>query len=175
MSSALLLMAGLLVAGPEAGGAEMQPTQAARELATAVKAEVKSFRLVLAYSGDQEKPFYVVTLQTAAPEETANSFYRRSRLEEAEAAALIEHLLASGFFDAARSPKELGEGPPLSAPGYSLRLTTETYALVQDWGWNSAMLRRMEALQKAAPERVRSDFEFLLGRLSGFRRQWEAE
>jgi len=58
-------------------------------------------------------------------------------------------------------------------PGYTLTLKAEEVALGEDLGWGLPMLRRLDALRTMLDGDAAKEMEFLLGRLSGLRAQWE--
>jgi hypothetical protein len=137
-----------------------------------LKATIDSFQMELAYEGEQGKPFYCLRLAVpVAATGQDNSFCRCIQISEAHAHRIRDHLKEDGFLSSARE----GDLPAGSAPKsrYVLRVQSEKLQLVEDLGWNLAMLRRLDGLRTVLEGDAASAMDLLLGRLSGVRRVME--
>ena len=165
----------LLVAGnSQAGPLEMEPTSMAAERAKRLKAAAKSFRLELDYNGQEDKPFYRLSL--SVPEvgsDRSNPFRRLVQIRPSQATAVIDHLAAEGFLDKADDLTVKVQRPPHTVPGYTLTVTAGELALRDDLGWGVTMIRRLDGLRKVLDGDPAKELDLLLGRLSGLRAQWE--
>ena len=143
----------------------------ATKRAESMKANVATFRLKLNYSGVEDKPFYRLVVSVPVEDQLAISpFHRIVQVKETEAIRIIDHLARDGFLDQANS-----EQAPPSRPGYSLKVVASGTSLDEDLGWGLPMLQRLDGLRDALPDTAMKDMEFVLTRLSGLRKQWEAE
>jgi hypothetical protein len=61
---------------------------------------VKSFRLQLEYNGDQDKPYYSLTLTVpCVAHDSKSAFYPQVQITEEQAQRIIEYLATEGFLD----------------------------------------------------------------------------
>jgi hypothetical protein len=180
MNTAILLCAAMLAADNPAPNSVFIALQApvseqARRRAEAMKANAKTFRLELNYNGEEDKPFYRLIVSVPVVNRRRNSpFNRIVQVKEDEAKRIIDHLARDGFLDRAVDLRARRRRPP-SSPGYTMKVVTGDMPLYEDLGWGLAMLKRLDGLRDALPEAAKQDMDLLLGRLSGFRKQWEAE
>lgn len=152
----------------------------------------ESLTAMFRYWGDQDKPFYQITyhLGDFAAAGGANSFDRVTRLDREAMLKLLEALAKDGFIAAARDISTKDIKPTL---GYSLTLIAKKkdageefkklgwqaiqgdgqVELYQPLGWDLKMIERLERLQPALVGESAKDMEFLLGRLSGLKREWQ--
>ncbi|HZK79653.1 MAG TPA: hypothetical protein VFC46_01265 [Humisphaera sp.] len=147
-----------------------KPSERAAERAMKMKADIKNFTLDLLYSGDQDKPFYRLQLTVAptAARDRSNPFDRQTQITEDQAKRIIDFLAGEGFLDKAFSRHDFQFIPKATQPGYSLRVM-DYYS---DLGWNLPMLKRLDGLRTALEGDAATNMDFLLGRLSGYRKQW---
>jgi hypothetical protein len=144
------------------------------------------------YFGDQDKPFYQITYHLGDFDAGAggNPFERVTKLDREAMLKLLEALAKDGFIAAARDITTKDIKPTL---GYSLTLTATKKGageefkklgwqaikgdghveLYQPLGWDLKMIERLEGLQPALKGEAAKDMEFLLGRLSGLKREWQ--
>ncbi len=144
--------------------------------------------------GEQDKPFYQVTYHLGDLDagERNNSFNRTTKLDREAMLKLLDALAKDGFIAAARDISTKDIKP---VPGYSLTLTAKKIGgadefkrlgwqairgdghveLYQPLGWDLKMIERLEALQPALGGEAAKDMQFLLGRLSGLKREWQKE
>jgi hypothetical protein len=160
-----------------ADAGETRPTKQAAERAARLKAEAKSFRLDLAYSGEQDKPYYGLTLSVpVVPRLAIDPFHPVVQISEEEAVRLIDHLTVDGFLDRAR-----GEAPgkPPAGPCYTLtvRADGKSGPLVyhEDFGWGAPMLKRLDGIRGSLKGKAAEAMDLLLGRLGGHRMEWTRE
>lgn len=150
-------------------------SEQATKRAESMKANIATFRLELNYSGQEDKPFYRLIVSVPVIDQLANNpFHRIVQIKDAEAIRIIDHLARDGFLDQAVDLRQ-SERPPLAVPGYSLKAVTGNISMVEDLGWGLPMLQRLDGLRDVLPETAMKDIEFVLTRLSGLRKQWEAE
>lgn len=151
-------------------------SEQAKQRTEAAKANVKTFRLELNFGGQEDKPFY--RLIASVPEvgvDRSNPFYRIVQINEEEANKIIDHLTKDGFLDKAIDLKSGAKIPPPTMPGYTMKVVAGDMPLVEDLGWGLPMIHRLDDLRLAFTDAGKKDMDFLLGRLSGFRKQWEAQ
>ncbi len=145
-----------------------------KKRAKVLKAHAKTFRLELSYNGGERKPFYRLTFSVPkVGNDRRNPFYRIVQLKEDEALKVIDHLARDGFLDNAvdlLTDIKISVFPP-TMPGYMMKVDR----FYEDLGWGLSMIQRFDGLRAALPDAAKNDMDFLLGRLSGLRRQWEAE
>ena len=150
-------------------------SEQASKRAESMKADFATFRLELNYSGQEDKPLYRLIVSVPAVEQLGgNPFHRIVQVKEAEAISIIDHLARDGFLDQAVDLRNKSEQPSPSRPGYSLKVVAGA-SLDEDLGWGLPMLQRLDSLSDALPDTAMKDMEFVLTRLSGLRKQWEAE
>jgi hypothetical protein len=152
----------------------------------------ESLTAAFRYYGDQDKPFYQITYHLGDFDAGAggNSFDRVTKLDREAMLKLLEALAKDGFIAAARDITTKDIKPTL---GYSLTLTATKKGageefkklgwqaikgdghveLYQPFGWDLKMIERLEGLQPALKGEAAKDMEFLLGRLSGLKREWQ--
>ncbi|MGD0899574.1 MAG: hypothetical protein ABR915_17225 [Thermoguttaceae bacterium] len=164
--AALLLIAGIAIA------ANAQQPDLAQVRAKELKAGIKTFRLTLNYNGDEDKPFYRLILSVPPiGYDRNNPFYRLAQLSEEQASKIIDHLAQDGFLEKAADQRSKQKRPPPTMPGYTLTVGD----FHQDLGWGLPMLKRLDGLRKVLDGDAAKGMDFLLGRLSGLRQQWEKE
>lgn len=151
-------------------------SEQAMKRADSMKANVATFRLELNYSGQEDKPFYRLIVSVPVVDPLAsNPFHRIVQVNETEAIRIIDHLARDGFLDQSVDPRNRAELSPPSKLGYSLKVATGNISLDEDLGWDLPMLQRLDGLRDALPDTATKNMEFVLTRLSGLRKQWEAE
>jgi hypothetical protein len=158
----LLLITGIVTA------VHAQQPDLAQARAKELKAGIKSFRLTLNYNGDQDKPFYRLTLRVGAVEQSG-PFQRLVSITEEQATKIIDHLVVDGFLSNVLDLRKQTLLP--TKPGYVL--TVGNY--YGDLGWGLPMLKRLDGLRKTLDGDAAKEMDSLLGRLSGFRKQWIAQ
>jgi len=138
------------------------------ERVKALKADLGSFALRLVYSGQQDKPFYVLVLHVGPVEEKSQPFFQVVTITEAQASRIIDHLAADGFLSQA--------GPPVRGgvePCYILTVQSKAAgAMAENLGWDARMLARLDGLRSVMDGDAATAMDFLLGRLSGLRQMW---
>ena len=152
---------------------QSSPRAAAR--AEQLKAKAKSFRLQLEYNGNQDKPYYNLTLSVPPTGyDRSNPFYRLVQINETQAIKIIDYLAAEGLLDHAVDLRGNKVLPP-AMPGYILTVATTEHQLRQDLGWEMQMLKRLDELRKVLEGDAAKEMDVLLGRLAGHRREWEKD
>ncbi|MCA9268834.1 MAG: hypothetical protein KDA41_10210 [Planctomycetales bacterium] len=145
--------------------------ESADQRARALRANVKTFRLELAYHGDQDKPFYQLTL-SAEPIKPSDAFSRRVQIDEPQTLAIIDHLAKSGALDRAHKTGKLEKLPRAC---YLLRVQAGDLDVTEILGWDLAMLRQLDGLRAVLQGEAATSMDLLIGRLSGLRQAWEKE
>ncbi len=145
------------------------PKTAAR--VKALTADVHAFTLELHYVGPADKPFPGLSLRV--PLRADPSAPAAIQITKDEAAALIAHLADDGFIARAINVAQTDIQPP-RGPTYTLTVGgPEELVLFESFGWNLAMLRRLDALRRALDGHAGKAMDAVLARLSGLRKQWE--
>jgi hypothetical protein len=164
LAVALLLVAGIATA------AHAQD-DLAKARTTELKEGIKSFHLELLYNGNQDKPFYRLTLSVPpVGQDRSNPFHRIAQVSEEQAGKLIDSLARDGFLAKAVDLRNK-KLPRPTMPGYTLKVGN----FYEDLGWGLPMLKRLDGLRKMLDGDAAKGMDLLLGRLSGFRKQWEKE
>jgi hypothetical protein len=144
-------------------------------------AGANSFELTLEYHGDQDKPFYGLTLslQKVAGDDP---FHPGVTITPKQAGKIIAQLSADGFLPrAADAQNEKAAQPQRPAgPCYTLRVACDDKAgrheYREDLGWDLAMLKRLDGVRGVLDEDAAAKpMDTLLGRLTGQRKRWERE
>lgn len=169
---------------------------AADEELTATRLKVlrtcESLTAAFRYYGNQDKPFYEITyhLGDFVGADQNNSFQRVTQLDREAMLKLLDALGKDGFIAQASDISTKDIKP---AQGYSLTLTATKKGAGEDFkalgwqsiqgnghvelyrplGWDLKMIERLEKLQPALAGDAAKDMDFLLGRLSGLKREWE--
>ncbi|QDU25677.1 hypothetical protein ETAA8_07470 [Anatilimnocola aggregata] len=152
----------------------------------------ESLTAALRYYGDQDKPFYQFTFHLGdfAAGADNNPFDRVTKLDRDAMLTFIDALAKDGFIAAARDISTKDIKPTV---GYNLTLTAKKTGgaadfkrlgwqaikgdghveLYQALGWDLKMIERLESWQPALNGAAAKDMEFVLGRLSGLKREWQ--
>lgn len=171
MNRLLIYLGMFLVLGISAQ-AKAQPTEQALARAKQLKAGIKTFRLGLYYNGDEDKPFYRLTLKVGAVEQSG-PFQRLVSITEEQATKIIDHLATEGFLDEAFDLRAKTKQPPPTSPGYVMMASIQGIGFQQDLGWGLPMLKRLDGLRTVLDGDAAKEMDFLLGRLTGLRKEWE--
>lgn len=149
------------------------PTKKAKERANALQENLKAFQLRLVYHGPQDKPFYNLTLSVEPiPQLASDPFHPLIQIDEGQAKKIITHLAKDGFLDQATDPR-VEKKAPLTTSGYSLSINGKDLAWRTELGWDLKMLRRLDNLQAVLDGKAAEAGKLVIGRLSGYRREWE--
>jgi hypothetical protein len=152
----------------------------------------ESLTAMFRYYGDQDKPFYEITYHLGDYDATGskNSFHRDTKLERDAMFKLLDALAKDSFIGKAGDISTKDIKPRV---GYNLTLVAKKkdagdefkklgwqsingdghVELYQPFGWDLKMIERLEKLQPALAGDAAKDMEFLLGRLSGLKREWQ--
>jgi len=151
-------------------------SEQAKKRADALKTSAKTFRLKPNYNGDQDKPFYglIVSVPPVALYRK-RPFLQIMFVQQDEASKVIDHLARNGYFDHAVDLRSNIKVPTPSTPGYTMKVMAGDISLYEDLSWGPRIIQRLDGLRDALPDAGKKDRELLLGRLSGWRKQWEAE
>jgi hypothetical protein len=177
MNSSLLVVTfavfSCLTADANAAPVGPRPTKQV-ERAAALNAAAKSFRLDLAFRGEQDKPYYGLTLSVpVVPQLTIDPVHPVVQITEEEAVKLISHLAADGFLEQAKD--ELPAKPP-AGPCYTLTVRASGKAgpvvYYEDLGWGAPMLKRLDGIRGALIGKAGEATNSLLARLAGHRKEW---
>ncbi len=138
----------------------------------ALNGDVHAFTLELHYVGPADKPLPGLSLRV--PFRADPSAPAALQITKEEAAAIIVHLADDGFVARAVNVAQVDIQPP-RGPTYTLRVAgPEELVLFESFGWNLAMLRRLDALRRVLDGHAGKAMDAVLARLSGLRKQWEA-
>jgi len=181
MNTLILLCAALLAAdnpGPNKIFVALAAPvgEKAKKRAEAMKANAKTFRRVLNHNGERGKPFYglIVSVPPAACY-LNRPFCRIMFVKEQEASRIIDYMARDGFLDHAGDLGGNVKIPPSAMPGYTMKVMAGDVSLCEDLGWGLPMIQRLDDLRDSLPDGGKKDMDLLLGRLSGWRKQWEAD
>ncbi len=154
-------------------GADSEKTDLGAERAAAIKADVENFRLDLSYVGESDKPYYALMLSVPPVEaERTSSFSFAQQIDEEQARKIIDHLVAMQTFGRAQNADAIRKMP--AGPLYLLRLRGGDLHLAENLGWSRDMLTRLDGLREVLDGDAQKAMDMLLARLSGHRREWEA-
>jgi hypothetical protein len=178
--AAVFVMASLVSAGTGVWAAPptTRPTPGAAARAEQLKAAVASFGLTLAYHGEQDQPYYGLTLTVheGVVGRRDDPFHPVETVTKEQAGRVIDHLAVEGFLDHAI---EVGdkEIPAPPAPCYTMTLLSEDesgrHELYEVLGWGLPLLGRLDGLRGVLDGGAAEAMDRLLGRMSGHRREWE--
>lgn len=157
-----------------------QSTAQAAARAKVLKEQVKTFRLDLWYHGDQNKPYYALTLSVAPIIQTRSSpFHLIAHISEKEAGRIIDHLAVESFLDQAIDDASGMKLPAPPMPCYTMNVSCggeahrhEFYGVL---GWGLPLLKRLDGLRTVLDEDAAKQMDVLLNRLNGQRSEWEKE
>lgn len=151
-------------ASPDAGANTVRNAELLRQ-------NLDNFELRLDAFGPQDKPFYSVWLQTGEDlPPVPHPFLRGTRITRKHAERLIELAARDGLLADVRTLTTSGNG-------YRLEMLSGGHVVTCPLGWNLKMLAQIERLGKIVEDNgdAAQSFAMLLGRMSGYRRMWEAE
>jgi hypothetical protein len=172
MLKALPTIAAFLMLLTTVFGAEPNKPELGAKRAAILKANVKDFQLGLSYFGSSGKPYYELLL--SVPKENikqSDAFFLVSQLSEDQALKIIAHLADSGALDRA---VENDAAVKLQDPTYRLKVSAGELRLSESLGFDLDLLKRLDGLRSVLDGNPAKDMDFLLGRLSGHRKVWEA-
>lgn len=147
-----------------------RPSEKAQKRATDLKANIEQFSLRLSYHGDQDKPFYNLSLTMTAPPVDDDVFFGRVQLTKEQAGKVVGFLLADGFLERAHDPR-VAEEVERRLPCYSLTVGSlpSGEVLYENLGWAPQMFQRLDGLRMVLDGNAAKAMDLLLGRLNGFR------
>ena len=144
----------------------------AAALAKLFKANITNFTLNIRYFGDQDKPFYQLTLRVPRMKDQRRPFWPAAQLNANAARKVIDHLASDGFFNRAIDISRFRIQMP-AGPAYTFWLSgPQGTQLYEHIGWGLPMLKRLDALAKTLDGDAAKKMTLLLGRLSGHRKEW---
>lgn len=150
-----------------------EPTKKAEDRAKILKENLDTFQLMLLYDGQQDKPFYNLTLSVKPVRQAAtNQFHPVVQIDKDQAKRIIEHLAKDGFLDQATDPRVEKKRPPTTT-GYSLTVNGQDLEWQAGLGWDLAMVRRLDNLHSILDGKAEESIKILISRLSGYRQEWE--
>lgn len=138
---------------------------------------IDNFSLFFYYTGNADKPFYTLRLQTAPVSENKlqNDFFaREAQISNEEATAIILYLAKSGMLRDAMTIDDIAVSPT----GYMAKITADAdnkLAWKTDIGWNPAMLKKCDDIKLLINTKSQKEMDLVTGRLTGFNRLWIAE
>ena len=151
-----------------------QPTRDVTGKAAKLKNEIKQFELHLGYVGNEDKPYYRLTLSVRQLNPARDKpFYLLAQISELQTARLIDHLAAEGILDNAQDQTASLRAQHLTRPGYTLMVKTDRNILESNLGWGLPMLKRLDGLRKVLDGDAAKKMDVLLSRLAGHRKEWE--
>jgi len=149
---------------------------AADARAAKLTADIGTFTLRLNYMGQEDKPFYrlLLNVPALAGKKRDNPFSPQAQITAAQAASIVEFLSKEGFFDTALDGnRNLGPVPP-KEPYYALTVGVANGGnpiLFEEWlTFRPLLFQRLDGLQKLLDGDAAKGLEFLIGRLSGYRK-----
>jgi len=142
------------------------------KLATLFKDSAEKFTLNIRYYGEQDKPYYQLTIRVPKVRDQRKPFWPAARVSQAGDRKIIDHLAADGFFDRAMDITRVRMENP-TGPAYTLWLLgPKGVQLYEHIGWKTPMLKRLDALARRLDGDASKKMALLLGRLSGHRKVW---
>ena len=164
----------------EPGGAD-KAAQLTAERKNELVADLENFALTLRYFGDQDKPFYWLTLcRRMRATSAVYQFELTGVMDKDTTLKVIDWLADSGILG------EAGEATPQTrilekGPCYVATLTGGKKTLIYNFGWGADLAKRLAALRallKGDPVEKKNDpsaakqMDTFIGRLSGFWKEW---
>lgn len=146
--------------------------------AAQLKAAAKSFRLDVVYHGDQDKPYYRLTLSVPVVSQLAiDPFCPIVQITEEEAVKVIDQLAVEGFLDQAKekAPGQVADKGPCYTLSVRARDKAEAVQYSENLGWGLPMYRRLESVRAVLPGTAAKSMDLVLARLEGHRQEWVAE
>ena len=146
-----------------------------KERAEKIKDDLKTFSLELRYEGEQDKPFYGMTLSTKPMmRDGVRAFWVEAIIDEATAKTLVDSLADSGVLGRARDLLGLQARTPRKPEGpcYVIDIAGNGVQLEDNLGWGKDLaleLFRLRGMLRGEPGK---QMDVLLGRLSGFIKDW---
>ena len=169
-------MLGRMSAAP---GDAPPPNANAAARAAKLTGDIRTFTLRLSYAGQEDKPFYrlLLSVPAIAGKDRDNPFHRQARITEAQAGKIVEFLAKDGFFDTALDGNR-NRGPvPPKEPYYALTVGVANGGnpiLFEEWlTFRPLLFQRLDGLRKLLDGDAATDMDFLITRLSGYRRLLE--
>ncbi|HHH76634.1 MAG TPA: hypothetical protein ENL03_06390, partial [Phycisphaerae bacterium] len=123
---------------------------AAKARADIIRANIDRFEISLTYFGEQDKPYSNLTLRTGQLAKVqAKPFFSQHRIDKVLAGKIIDHLLASGFFNSPKK-RDLGKGKAIANPtGSAYRIevsnSAKKVAFFSDV-WEKSLLECLDGL-----------------------------
>jgi hypothetical protein len=147
------------------------PREDGKELQAKLIERVQQFQLRLIPDGPTDKPYYTVVLSVAATQNgESTDFKRTNRISADQARRIIDHLAELNWLDA---PRMLAERPR-NSNGYTLQIEAGPIFVERKIGWDLEMLESLDSLQSLVDGEAAVGMELLRGRMSGWRRVWQA-
>jgi predicted secreted protein len=144
----------------------------AAKLATLFKGSAENFTLNIRYYGEQDKPYYQLTIRVPGVRDRRKPFWPAAQASQTGAKKIIDHLAADGFFDRAMDVTRIRMENP-TGPAYTFWLSgPKGIQLYEHIGWKMPMLKHLDALAKILDGDASKKMVLLLGRLSGHRKAW---
>lgn len=154
------------------------PASLGTQRAEKLKAGVAAFEMNVWYIGDQDKPFYTVVLHVAPMAiKKSDPFNLYPRINEATAVKMIDLLLGEGDLDrAVDTSLAVNRKQTPTVPGFHLtvseHLPTQTIEFDEAIGFDLRMLKKLDSLRTFLDGDAARDVDFLINRLSGWRKEW---
>jgi hypothetical protein len=168
----MLRFAGVLLVAAMAATAHAQQADLGSARAKELKDGIKTFQLKLLYQGDEDKPFYRLTLSVPPIDVgLVNPFDNVVQINEELANEIIDYLARDGFLTKAVDRRNKIRMLRAATPSYTLSVGNFS----EDLGWRLPMLKRLDGLRKILDGDAAKGMDRLLARLSGLRKQWEKD
>jgi hypothetical protein len=142
----------------------------------AIEKDVSSFTLDLHYYGDSDKPFYNLLLSVPEYKRArADAFSPACVISTEQAMKIAAYFRDSGLLDTANDVA--GKNIIRAAgPCYVATLRCGKLVLSMDLGWSADMLKQLDGLRTVLDDaNAGKPMDTLIGRLSGLRKQWQAD
>ena len=155
-----------------------KPVKLAPKRAAQLKAAAKSFRLDLLYHGDQDRPYYRLTLSVpVVPQLAIDPFHPIVQITEEEAVKVIDQLAVKGFLEQAKekSPGKVADKQPCYTLSVRAEDKAEAVQYSENLGWGLPMYKRLEGIVAVLPGNAAKSMDLLLARLEGHRKEWVAD
>ena len=147
-----------------------------------LRANLRNFKMTLAYRGPKPRDYIRLTLTAALPlpkpMPPLPPWEQHVHIDEKQAAKIIDHLVESGSLARADcvSPYRRTILKVIPGPAYVLTVTGGGGWLFRDnLGWDPAMLNRLDALRKVLDGWAAKAMDKLLKKLDSQRKKWQQD
>lgn len=148
-----------------------------KERAEKLKEDLPGFVLELRYVGEQDKPFYGMTVSVKPMlRDGVRTFWEEAIIDPATAKKIVESLAESGVLGRAEDTSmRRKERPEPAGPCYVMSISGAGMTFEADLGWGKPLALELFRLRGLLGGEAGRKMDILLVRLSGFIKEWTGE